>query len=318
MNPADEAARENARSKATGQFGTQDHSAPECSLATTDAPAATYTVLKDGAAVSGATGIATMTDALHQAHVIMNTTRYERDKAKPTFEIRTDEAGTTVTVPYGDQGRIVGYHLGDAVAAEELDARGLTLDDLESPRVEPFIDLGPYNEGDLNSVAQWARDAAYSVATVYATRDEETGERHVDVSVHENFLWNADTQFPDDEFEDDSDLDPDDDRPAAEQRYDAWLTANEDIVRAVYLERFNAEIDIPENWGYASVSLRTTVPYERFTDSLVIEDIAPLLAKHTNETDPGTFGSPYVMNEVWRRVEARDEERELAAERASQ
>jgi len=246
----------------------------------------------------------------------MNFYRYDREGDKPVWTIRSEGSSVEVPVPYGDQGRIVGWRNGDAIAAEEMDERGVSLTQFEQVKVEPYIDLGPDNEGDLLFLERWCNEGDYHVSNVYATRDDETGGRRIDVATYENFLWNADTQFPDDEHDGDGDLDPDDDRPASVQRYEKWLDANEDIVRAVYAEWFNAELDVSNTWEYANVTLRTTVPYERFTESLVIEDVYPLLAKHRNETDPGTFGAPYVMAEVRRRAEKRDTLRGLIADRA--
>lgn len=310
INPLAAAARENARTT-TGQFGAQEHTAPDATLTHPTLPdETTYGVYRDGTLVNVGEKGAGMNDAIHRAEVAMNFHRYERDAAKPVWTIRSEGSDTEVTVPYGDQGRIVGWYMGDAITAEEMDERGVSLTQFDSVAVEPYIDLGPYNEGDLPSVEKWARDGGFQFGTVYAKRDDETGGRHIDVDVHENFLWNADTQCPDDEYDDDSDLDPDDDRPAAVQRYSKWLDDNRDIVEQVYLEWFNADIDVPDEWDAATVTIRKTVPYERFTESLVMEDLYPALADFTNRTDPGTFGSPYVMGEVRRRVEAREAEQQ--------
>lgn len=307
IDPSAAAARENAR-QATGQFGSQDHSAPGDLLTSPTLPEdTTYGVYRDGTLVGVGEKGAGMADALHRAEVAMNYHRYEKDTDKPVWTIRSEGSDTEVAVPYGDQGRIVGWYAGDAITAEEMDARNVSLTQFDSVSVEPYIDLGPYNEGDLPNVEKWARDGGFQFGSIYAKRDDETGGRHIDVDVHENFLWNAESQCPGDEYEDDSDLDADDDRAPAVQRYEAWLDKNRDIVEQVYLEWFNADIDVPDSWEAATVTLRKTVPYERFTESLVIEDLYPLLADFTNRTDPGTYGSPYVMAEVRKRVAAREE-----------
>jgi len=310
------ARRENARDKSTGRFGTQEHTAPELTItAPVSVEETTYGVYADGELVSAGVKGAGMEDAIHRAHVWSNGHQTKAGEPLPTITVRCETSGKEVRVPYADEGRIVGWFGGVAITAEEMDERGVSLTMFDKVDVEPYIDLGPYKEGDLPAVEKWLRDADFQVGSVYAQRDDETGGRHIDVSMYENFLWNADTQCPDDEFEDDSDLDPDDDRPASVQRYERWLDDNRDIVEQVYLEWFNADIDTPDSWEYATVTIRKTVPYERFTESLVLEDIYEPLATYSNRVDPGTFMSPYVMGEVRRRVEKRDTLRALIAER---
>jgi hypothetical protein len=294
-----------------GQFGAKANSTPELSLfaASATAEETTYRVFADGEPVyTGAKG-AGMSDALHQARVYLN----DSGNAKPVVVIRSSADDGTgfaeVAVPYGDQGRIVGWYAGNAFTGEEMDEKGVSLSEFEQVSVEPYIDLGPHNEGDLPAAEQWVRDSDLGqVGTVYAKRDDETGGRHIDVDLHENFLWNADSRFPDDEADEGDERTP-------EERYEAWLDEHRDIVEEVYLEWFNADIDVPDTWESATITIRKTVPYERFTESLVIEDIYPGLADFKNKTDPGTWNSPYVMTEVWNRAEARDAEREAEASR---
>lgn len=301
-------ARESAR-QSSGQFGAQQHTAPDETLApvvTHDNVA--YGIYQDGALVSMGQKGAGMGDALHRARVHASSIKVAKGQQRPVVSIRAEDSDVEVTLPYADQGRIVGWHMGSAVTAEELDARKLSLPQLDTVSVEPFIDLGPDCEGELYAVEQLIRDGDFHVSDVYARRDEETGGRHVDVTVNENFLWNAETQCPDDEYDDDSDLDPTDERPAAVQRYEAWLDKHEAVVKEVYLEWFNADIYVSDTWENATVTLRTSVPYERFTESLVLEDVWSGLVNHANRTDPGTWNSPYVMGEVRRRVEQREAE----------
>lgn len=308
ISPQSAAARENAR-HSTGQFGAQEHTAPDDLLAPPPGPEdVTYGIYQDGVLVSTGEKGAGMTDALNRARSHASRIRVGKGQTRPRLTIRAEGSDIEVALPNADEGRIVGWYRGDAHTAEELDARGISLAQLDAVEVEPYIDLGRYGEGELPGLEQWARDGDFPVSTVHASRDEETGGRHIDIDVRENFLWNAESRCPDEDYDDDSDLDPDDDRPAAVQRYDAWLTQNQDVVEEVYQEWFNADIDVPDTWETATVSLRTTVPYERFTESLVMEDTYPLLAKWTNESDPGSFGSLYVMNEVERRVEERERE----------
>lgn len=308
-------ARETARTTA-GQFGTQEHTAPGDLLATPTIPEETvYGVYAGDALVSAGGKGAGMTEALHRARTYASALRPKPGEALPTITIRSEGSDTSVTLPFEGEGRIVGWTAyGDAVTAEEMDKNGVSLTQLSDVKVEPFINFGPNDSGDLPKLEAWARSSGFYLSNIYAHRDEETGERHIDIGLNENLLWNADSQCPDEDYEDDSDLDPDDERSAAEQRFEKWLNENEETVKEVYLEWFNADLDVPDTWETATVTLRKTVPYERFTDSLVIEDVYPLLADHTNRTDPGTHGSPYVMNEIRRRVEQRQEEAERQAE----
>lgn len=306
LDPALIAAREAARQSA-GRFGAQDHTAPGDLLACTLPQDVTYGVYEDGKCVSEGVQGAGMDDALNRARAHANTLHRQAGQSAPVLTIRSEGSGVEVRFPYGDDGRIVGWHRGEAVAAEEMDGRGISLAQCDSVSTEPFIDMGRYGEGDLQRVEELIRGGDFDVSMVYASRDEETGGYHVDISVNENFLWDADTQCPDDEYDDDTDLDPDDSRPASTQRYEAWLDQHRDVVEEVYLEWFNADIDLPETWDYATVTLRKPIPPERFTESLVVEDVWPLLVDHANQTDPGTFGSPYVMGEVRRRVQEREQ-----------
>ena len=309
------AARESARQD-SGQFGTQEHTAPESPLIVATTPEDTVYGVYDGdTLISVGEKGAGMTEALHRARVYANSLRPKPGEPRQAIIVRSEGSDVSVPLPYEGDGRLVGWQDGDAVTAEEMDKRGVSLTQLEGMKVEPFIDFGRHEDGDLPHAEKWASDGGFYISNIYAVRDDETGGRHIDIGINEDFLWNAESQCPDSEYDDDSDLDPDDDRPAAVQRYEAWLDKNEDIVKEVYLEWFNADVDAP-SWDAATITLRKTVPFERFTESLIIEDIYPLLAKHANETDPGTFGSPYIMGEVRRRVEAREEEAERQAERA--
>lgn len=310
-------ARENAR-QSGGQFGAQEHTAPGDLLTISTAPEDTvYGVYAGDVLISTGGKGAGMTDALHRARTHVSGLRPAKGEALPTITIRSEGSDTAVNLPLGGDGRIVGWTMyGDAVTAEEMDKKGVSLTQLSEVKVEPFIELDGHGEGDLPHLEQWARDGDYEVSTVYVTRDEETGGRTIDIGINTSLTWDAESQFPDEDFDDDSDIDPDDDRSAAEQRYENWLDENEATVKEVYLEWFNAEIDVPDTWSTATVSIRTTVPYERFTESLVIEDVYPGLAEYSNRTDPGSFGSPYVMNEIRRRVEERQAEAERHAERA--
>lgn len=308
-------ARETARTT-TGQFGAQEHTAPDDILNVPTPPEeTTYGVYSGDSLVSAGAKGAGMTDALHRARTYASGLRPKTGESLPAIAIRAEGSDISVTLPFEGEGRIVGWTShGDAVTAEEMDNKGVSLTQLEGAKVEPFIDLGPYDEGELPRLEQWARDSDYEISTVYVTRDDVTGGRNIDIGINTNLTWDAEGQFPDEDFDDDSDLDPDDDRSPAEQRYERWLDENEETVKEVYLEWFNADIDVPDTWEAATVTLRKTVPYERFTDSLVIEDVYPTLAEFSNRTDPGTFGSPYVMTEIRRRVEQRQEEAERQAE----
>ncbi len=279
----------------------------------------TYVVCIDGKPAKNGVGKkgAGMSDALERAYVIMNHYDYTKTTAKPVFSIRCQDTGVTVQVPYGDQGQIVAeYGYGEAVTADEMDTESLSISSADKVFVDPYIDLGPYGEGELDEVCEWLRegyDRRLHISTVYARRDDETGGRHIDVDVNENLRFLADHLCPDDyEFT----ADPDSDLDAAAQRHEAWLDDNQDIIEDVYAEWFNAEITPSTDYGWeaASVAVRTTVPYGRFTSRLVLEDVHSNVAGYVNKTDAGTYGSPYVGNEILRRIREREAQQEEEAQ----
>ena len=101
---------------------------------------------------------------------------------------------------------------------------------------------------------------------------------NVDVMVTENLMWND--LFTEDE-----------------------LNEHSDIVDAVYLEWFNAEVSGDE-WDGLDVTIRVQVPVEEASERIIIDRAYNMYAKYRNETDPGTYGSEYVGNEIRRRIDA--------------
>lgn len=294
--------------QADGRFGTQTHTEPELALFAASAPLedTTYRVYAGDTLVHTGKKGAPLADAVAAAH------RYaEEEPVALTVRSAADD-GTgfaEVAVPPTRTGTIVGWHSGTARTPAELDAAGLSLSECDTVAAEDYLDLSEYDELQLDDVEQWARDADFQVSSVDARPNDEDGDGtsvHIDVNVTENFLWDADLRFGDDTAEDGDTRTP-------QERYEAWLDKHEETVKDVYSEWFNADVYVNDSWEYADVSIRTTLPRERTTPSLIIEDVYPALAKFKNETDPGTFGSPYVMDEVRRRVEAAENELAAAA-----
>ena len=127
---------------------------------------------------------------------------------------------------------------------------------------------------------------------IQARTDEDNPDIvNVEIGLYENFLWDA---SDDDEKEERNEL----------------LNRHENIVNEVFHDYFNASVvDVQDgNWESALIEVKVPVLRSRFTPSLVVEDIWSPLAKYRNETDPGTFGSPYVMSDLWARIEKAEQQ----------
>jgi hypothetical protein len=291
--------------QANGQFGAQAHTEPELAIFAASAALedTTYRIYAGDALVHTGEKGAPLAEAIAAAH------RYAEDEPVTLTVRAAADDGTgfaEVPVPAAGHGTIVGWHKGTARTPAELDAAGLSLSECDIVTAEEYLDLSEHDELPLEDVEQWARDADFQVSYIEARRDDEGGdgtEVHIDVNVTENFLWDADHRFGDDTAEDGDTRTP-------QERYEAWLDEHEATVKEVFLETFNADVHVNDSWEHADVSIRATLPRERTTPSLIIEDIYPKLAKYKNENDPGTWNSPYVMAEVRRRIDAA--ERELA------
>lgn len=287
---------------AAGRFDEKNHTAPEVSLGAGSAARATqeqmrYRILVDGEPATTLARGEDISRALRTAQVYREanpdaTLALEgwgsEDNGAPTGE------SVSLELHGMDEGRMVGWHNGDALLIDDLDPQGLTLADVEM-RHEPYIDTAPEFEIDsLIAVEDGLSNADMNISFVSARTDEDNPDIvNVDITLHENFLWDAGTGIEDD-----------DEREAALDERRALLDEYQHIVDEVFQDSFNANItDVPDDWDSAMVEVRVPVPRSHFTESLVIEKTYNAMAKYRNETDPGTYGSPYVMAEVWARIE---------------
>lgn len=176
--------------------------------------------------------------------------------------------------------RRIAEHNSDFFPADELAARGLTEDDVIIHDDE-VIDIASdmQEPTDLEDVREWLSDGGNPVSEVTICRDYDDDSRaNVDISVYENFEHLG---FSEEE-----------------------LDEHADVIKSVYAEWFNAELDVYEDWDSVRVSIRTTMLADGATPLLVLEQAHGAHAKYLNETDRGTFGSPYVGSEIDRRIEA--------------
>lgn len=304
LTPEQQARQDSAR-HGDGTFGEQHRSDPAMSIGHGVPPANTiYDVTVDGVVLETSAAGSGIDGSLAVARQFAN--ELTNSAHRPSIAIYSraadeSDAGRS-RIPYvpSSNGRVVGYHLGDAYAVEELDEQGISLSQLEDVVVEQYIEQ-PDGEGSLGGVLTALSALDTPPFEVYARRNDD-GSRDVTVDVLNNFLWDAELHFSDES----DGIDPDDGLTPAE-RYEAWLNEHSGTVEEVFRERFNADIDVTETWENATVSLGVNVPYERFTERLVTEDCWNAMSKFLNETDPGTYGSTYVMAEVSRRVEAKQE-----------
>lgn len=282
---------------AAGKFDEKVHTAPEAGLGVPRVASPedmVYSVLVDGNTVVRQRRGESLNQALesaalypqHHPEAVISIVGAGYDET----ENKLIGGVTDVEFRPASEGRLVAWIHGDAYGIEELDAAGITLLGAteEGLEFEPFIDTARDIDIDsLDDIQQALFEADMPTSYVSARSDEDNPDIvNVDVAVYENFLWD----LPDEEEERD------------ERR--ELLDTYRHIVDEVFAESFNATIaDVPDDWDSVMVELRVPVPRDRFTTSLVINDTYNALAKYRNETDPGTFGSPYVMAEVWARIE---------------
>lgn len=193
-------------------------------------------------------------------------------------------------VPVPAQGQLlVLEHNGDYMTLSDLDACGATLLDAtahEDPLITPDATY-PDEPVELDEVrkalTESPGDGPSTVELLFPEDMPDTAA--IEVSVYEDFLWDA--AITEDE-----------------------LNEHREIVEAVYREWFNAEIDVYDDWSSVRVVLRSEIDRARTTQLLVLDEAWGSYAKYRNETDPGTFGSPYVGAEIRRRI---DEAQKAAA-----
>lgn len=74
---------------------------------------------------------------------------------------------------------------------------------------------------------------------------------------------------------------------------EAELDAHYPVVEQAYKQWFNADITVPDSWENFDVEMSKDVPRSTLCDATVNEAAWDIAAKWHNETDPGTYNSPY-------------------------
>lgn len=178
---------------------------------------------------------------------------------------------------------LVVEHDGGFMTISDLDERGLTLFDVETHDETIIMPRTDYPEEpvELENVREWLTvapgDGPAQVELVF--QDDEPSTALIDIHTYENFLWQGD-EFTGDE-----------------------LSEHLSIVEDVYREWFGAEIDVYDDWDNVRVTLSSKIDRHRATNLLILEQAHSSYAKFRAETDPGSFGSPYVGKEIRRRID---------------
>lgn len=189
----------------------------------------------------------------------------------------------------GDEAGVVVFTnmYGDAKTLEELRHAHSSLDGWEA-KIEPLVDVPELHEGTavLDSIREGLADGTHRVSLVELARAED-GNLNLEITVEDNLLWN-------DLFT------------------EAELDEHSDLVKEVYQEWFNAGLDGDE-WDAQSVTLNVPIKDGEHTETLLFSKGYGAHAKFLNETDPGTFGSPYIGAEIRKRIDERIAARKEAA-----
>lgn len=174
----------------------------------------------------------------------------------------------------------------DYIAMSDLHGRGMTLFNVDEIIADKKIRVPSADSGDpveLDNVRQWLGDSPgdgpSTVELIRSDDDDETA--NLEISTYENFLWFEDEFTPEE------------------------LDANQDIVEEVYAEWFGASLYSDGDWRSTHVTITTQLPVAHATELLALERAWGPWAKFRNETDPGTFGSPYVGAEIRKRIDER-------------
>ncbi len=204
-------------------------------------------------------------------------------------ENQHDEAGATLTdAPAQTTVTIYSDGYGDAKTANALaEEFGVPVEDV--PRVaaehgweakeEPLIEVGT-DSIELYEVTKSYQnngDVDIQEVGVADSGDDETA--HVYVRATGNLMWRGD------EFT------------------EAELDRGYPVVEKAYRDWFGADIFVHDGWGYFDVEMYREVPRAELTESIAAERAWDITAKWHNETDPGTFGSPYFGAELRRRLD---------------
>jgi len=111
----------------------------------------------------------------------------------------------------------------------------------------------------------------------------EDGKVGVSANYYENLLWNDD--FTEEELD---------------RAYP--------LVEGFFKERFGVEMNIPDNWNSIDLEFYAEFDKDEFSPSVVgtAFDSRSNFAKFVNESDPGTYGSPYAYNDLRKQIDAAD------------
>lgn len=141
--------------------------------------------------------------------------------------------------------------------------------------------------GDYVELYGWERDDTVHVssATVFGT-DEDNSQVCLDVV--DNLLWRE--QFTEEE-----------------------LDEHFDIVQATYHEWFGADIDTSaDGWEHFEVRMGADVPNSELTRERADSEVGDMISGFANKTDPGTFGHPYIGDEIRHRIDQANARKETA------
>lgn len=93
-------------------------------------------------------------------------------------------------------------------------------------------------------------------------------------------------------------------------RWDDTFTEDEldlamPLVEAFFEEQFGAELNVPDSWDSANLEFAATFHPDEFSPMIVANqfDQRAQFAKFRNQSDPGTYGSPYAYAELKRQID---------------
>lgn len=308
MSTFDESLHPRGQAMNAGQFRTKTNTAPDSGLADTIATVENtrYSLLVNGqphiSREPGATGM-TVDGALEGMPTIGGTdlsllSTNAPASADDLWTVRAEVVGpngavtatTEIEITPTPGHLLVLEHNGDFMTLSDLDARGLTLFDVEAHDetvITPRTDF-PEEPIDLDDVRKWLTegpgDGPAQVELVF--QDDKPHTALIDVHTYENFLWQGD-EFTADE-----------------------LSEHIGIVEDVYREWFNAEIDVYDDWDSVRVTITSEIDRHRATNLLILEQASDGYMAFRAKTDPGSFATPYVGAEIRRRIDAAAADRE--------
>ena len=190
---------------------------------------------------------------------------------------------------------IVENMYGDVKTLEELRHTHSSLDGWET-RIDPLLDFSDVADGDVldldgvrEALTASPGDGPYMVDA--AIDSNNSSVVNVSVFLKENLLW--DDMFTEEE-----------------------LNEHHEIVDDVYSEWFGVTDLDGDEWENVDVNLQIQVPLAEASQRIIAARAWGAYAKFRNETDPGTFGSPYVGHEIRKRIDAAIAQKEEAEQHA--